>query len=74
MVCMQGTKAAALGPRRDMSRLGGVLAEPMLSAFTKEAAIAQESGWFWRYNLKSIKVLLSLHQTELKPPVSTKSL
>lgn len=40
-------KAEAMGPRHRTSRLGDVLAEPMLSAVRVEAQEAARSGWFW---------------------------
>ncbi|KAK9849132.1 hypothetical protein WJX84_011187 [Apatococcus fuscideae] len=52
----QEAKAAALGPKHDTSRLVGVVAEPWLTVVTQEASAAQESGWFWEYDLKSVSV------------------
>ena len=56
MLRLQEAKAAALGPKHDTSRLSSVVAEPWLTVVTQEATAAQESGWFWEYDLKSVSV------------------
>ena len=57
---LQEAKASALGPKHDTSRLASVVAEPWLTVVTQEATAAQESGWFWEYDLKSVSVSLCL--------------
>jgi len=53
---MQSAKTAALGPRRDIEALPDILTDPMLSRFQSEAAQAEETGWFWKYKVSSVKV------------------
>ena len=53
---MQSAKTAALGPRRELDALPEILTDPMLSRFQSEAAQAEETGWFWKYKVSSVKV------------------
>lgn len=57
---VQSAKTAALGPRRDLDALPSILTDPMLSRFQSEAAQAEETGWFWKYKVKSVTVRLQL--------------
>ncbi|KAK9815023.1 hypothetical protein WJX73_005105 [Symbiochloris irregularis] len=59
----QAAKKYALGPRHDISTLSGVVAEPWLSVVIKDAAAAEQSGWFWTYKLDSLEVV----KVEVKP-------
>ncbi|DBB13664.1 TPA: hypothetical protein ACH3X3_000683 [Trebouxia sp. C0006] len=52
----QNAKTAALGPRRELDALPDILTDPMLSRFQSEAAQAEETGWFWKYKVSSVKV------------------
>lgn len=70
---MQEAKAAALGPKHDTSRLVGVVAEPWLTVVTQEASAAQESGWFWEYDLKSVSVSPSYSVLRLNCPLCNTS-
>ena len=54
---MQSAKKYALGPRHDIAALTGAVAEPWLSVVIKDAAAAEQSGWFWTYKLDSVEVL-----------------
>jgi hypothetical protein len=45
-----------MGPYHSVDRLQEVLAEPMLSAVSKEAIEAAEAGWFWR--IRPLKVMV----------------
>jgi hypothetical protein len=49
-------KTEAMGPYHSVDRLQEVLAEPMLSAVSKEAIEAAEAGWFWR--IRPLKVMV----------------
>ena len=49
-------KAAALGPRHDTSRLPATAAEPWRSAVERDAAAARQSGWFWTFKLRGLRV------------------
>lgn len=53
---VQAAKAQALGPRHDISALSTAVAEPWLSVVVKDAAAAEQSGWFWTYKLESLEV------------------
>jgi len=49
-------KADALGPRHSTSTLAAAAADPWRAAVARDAATAQTSGWFWVFNLKSLRV------------------
>ena len=53
---VQSAKKYALGPRHDIAALSGAVAEPWLSVVIKDAAAAEQSGWFWTYKLDSLEV------------------
>ena len=57
---LQAAKAKALGPRHDISALSTAVAEPWLSVVVKDAAAAEQSGWFWTYHLDSLEVLSAI--------------
>ena len=63
---VQAAKKYALGPRHDISTLSSVVAEPWLSVVIKDAAAAEQSGWFWTYKLDSLEVCVS-HPLPLMP-------
>lgn len=49
-------KAAALGPRHDVSRLPLTTAEPWRSAVERDAAASRSAGWFWTFKLRGLRV------------------
>ena len=55
-VLLQEAKAEGLGPRHSLQAAQQVLAEPFLSEFTAEVASAEETGWFWKYQLGLLEV------------------
>ena len=55
-VLVQEAKAEGLGPRHSLQAARQVLAEPFLSEFTAEVASAEETGWFWKYQLGLLEV------------------
>eukprot|EP00891_Asterochloris_glomerata_P007485 jgi/Astpho2/7485/Aster-x1440 len=52
----QEAKAEGLGPRHSLQAAQQVLTEPFLSEFTAEVASAEETGWFWKYELGLLEV------------------
>lgn len=55
-VLLQEAKAEGLGPRHSLQAAQQVLTEPFLSEFTAEVASAEETGWFWKYELGLLEV------------------
>ena len=52
----QAKKAAALGGKHDISGLPGVLGGMMLEQWTARAEESLRNGWYWKYELVSVKV------------------